>query len=102
MLASPPPLTQPLLRARRYERNFDKADKERTKQLQLEMTKEKREQRKVFRDRLADLKEFYRKQHADRVALNGYDSDDDNNYSYTQAVHETVLESKEITVNSWA
>ncbi|GMI19180.1 hypothetical protein TeGR_g2223, partial [Tetraparma gracilis] len=87
---------------KKYERNFDKADKERTKQLQLEMTKEKREQRKVFRDRLADLKEFYRKQHADRVALNGYDSDDDNNYSYTQAVHETVLESKEITVNSWA
>jgi len=81
---------------KKYERDFDKVDKQLAFKRQLEGTKAKRALRTEFRDRLARLKELRNQQKAERMALNnGYDSDDESNYVVNQVVIETILSTKE-------
>lgn len=81
---------------KKYEREFDKADKDMAFKRELEATKVKRALRTKFRQRLARLKEMRDQQKAERVELaNGYDSDDDNNYVQKDVTIETILSAKE-------
>lgn len=86
---------------KKYEREFDKADKERARALYKEETREKRQLRKAFRDRMADLRAMYKDERKERVELNGYDSDDDNNYVVKTFETENVLDTKDTVIESW-
>ena len=87
---------------KRYERQFDKADKERTRQLYLEETAEKRGDRNAFRSVLAKLTEQYNQEKSIRVGLNnGYDSDDDDNYEIKTKTIEVVVSTKTESVQSF-
>ena len=84
---------------KKYEKQFDAADKERKRAEYLEKTTEKRALRSRFRERMARLREFKLEQKAARVELyDGYDSDDDNNYTIKEHHVETVLSTKEEVV----
>mmetsp|Transcript_13665 Transcript_13665/g.19279 ORF Transcript_13665/g.19279 Transcript_13665/m.19279 type:complete len:717 (+) Transcript_13665:152-2302(+) len=84
---------------KKYEKQFDKADKERQRALKLEETKGKRALRTTYRQLLARLAEYRDRQKAQRVdLLNGYDSDDESNYVVSEQVIETVLNTKEEVV----
>lgn len=84
---------------KRYEREFDKADRERSRALYLEETKGKRLLRSAFRDRLAQLRSIYVRQKEGRMELNdGYDSDDESNFVIKEIVMETTLSTKEESV----
>mmetsp|Transcript_13375 Transcript_13375/g.25105 ORF Transcript_13375/g.25105 Transcript_13375/m.25105 type:complete len:716 (+) Transcript_13375:106-2253(+) len=84
---------------KKYEREFDKADKELAFKLQLQATKAKRSLRTEFREQMYRLKEIKRQQKEARIALmNGYDSDDENNYVTKEINIETILSSKEEVV----
>merc|ERR1712176_1583571 len=66
---------------KKYEKQFEKADKERARALYLEETKGKRLERKKIRDILASTRALRREQRARHVEmLGGYDSDDESNY----------------------
>merc|ERR1712176_1057381 len=66
---------------KKYEKQFDKADKERQRALYLEETKGKRIMRGEYRRILARNRAIRAKRRADYIALlNGYDSEDDDNY----------------------
>lgn len=81
---------------KKYERDFDRADKELAFKRELEATKAKRALRTDFRQRLAKLKQLRNQQKEERMALNnGYDSDDENNFVVKQVTIETILSSKE-------
>jgi translation initiation factor 3 subunit B len=81
---------------KQYEKEFDKADKERSRKLKLEATKEKRALRSKFRNRIARLREFRRSQKPIRMELlGGYDSEDEANYTIREVVLETILDEKE-------
>lgn len=81
---------------KKYEQEFDKVDKERTRKLKLEETKEKRELRSRFRNMLSRLKEFRKAQKGARMELNdGFDSDDESNYNSKEIVLETIIDEKE-------
>eukprot|EP00536_Pseudo-nitzschia_multiseries_P013790 jgi/Psemu1/68849/estExt_Genemark1.C_6160006 len=85
---------------KKYEKQFEKADKERARALYLEETKGKRLQRKKIRDILADLRKLRREQKARHVEmLDGYDSDDDSHYVVREVSIETILSTKEEVVN---
>jgi translation initiation factor 3 subunit B len=84
---------------KKYEREFDKADKALTFKLQLNATKAKRALRTDFRNRLFRLNELRQQQKETRVALyNGYDSDDQSNYVTNEVSIETILSTKEEVV----
>jgi translation initiation factor 3 subunit B len=84
---------------KKYEREFDKADKELAFKLQLQATRAKRSLRTLFREKMSRLKELKRQQKEARIALfNGYDSDDENNYVTKEGNIETILSSKEEVV----
>jgi len=84
---------------KKYEKIFDKADRERSKKMRLEETKEKRALRSKFRARMARLKAFRNSQRSTRMDLQGgYDSQDENHYTTTSVVLETVLDEKNMTV----
>jgi translation initiation factor 3 subunit B len=84
---------------KKYEREFDKADKELALKLQLQATKAKRSLRTEFRAKMSRLKELKRQQKEARIALmNGYDSDDEHNYVTKEVNIETILSSKEEVV----
>jgi len=87
---------------KKYERSFDKADKERARLLHLEETKEKRELRSAFRERMRELCDFYNRQRGERVNMNGYDSEDESNYVITEEKQETIVTSEEKMVQSWS
>ena len=85
---------------KKYEKQFEKADKERARALYLEETKGKRLERKKIRDILANIKNLRRQQRARHIEmLDGYDSDDDANYVVREVSIETVLSTKEEVVN---
>lgn len=85
---------------KKYEEQFDKADRERERARHLEETKGKREERAEFRNLLARNKKLLvTKSHAEHVALlGGYDSEDEANYIIRERSVETVLSSKEEVV----
>lgn len=85
---------------KKYEKQFEKADKERARALYLEETKGKRLERKKIRDILANIKNLRRQQRAKHIEmLDGYDSDDDANYVVREVSIETILSTKEEVVN---
>lgn len=84
---------------KKYERVFDKEDKERTRAQYMEETKEKRASRREYRAVLARARRFRAQQKQERMALlGGYDSEDDVNYVEREVVLETILSSKEEVV----
>jgi translation initiation factor 3 subunit B len=84
---------------KKYEKQFEKADKERQRALYLEETKGKRAERKRYRDLLAQLRELRREQRSRHIEmLDGYDSDDDSNYVVREMTVETILSTKEEVV----
>lgn len=81
---------------KKYEKVFDRADRERTRALRLEETKEKRALRAKFRDTMARLRGFRDEQKAERMALrDGYDSEDEDNYVTIEVTLESIVSSKE-------
>ena len=81
---------------KKYEQEFEKADKERERMLYLEETKGKRAERKKYRDLRAELRALRQQQRARHLELlDGYDSEDDNNYVTQEVSVETILSTKE-------
>lgn len=81
---------------KKYEKEFDKADKAISRARFLEETRGKRVLRAEFHRRMDRLKGFLLQQKESRIALmNGYDSDDDAAYVITEDTIETVLSTKE-------
>jgi len=84
---------------KKYERVFDRADRERSRALYMEETKEKRLLRSEFRSTIAMLKKFRRDQKMDRLnLLRGYDSEDESNFVTRNTTLETVISTKEEVV----
>lgn len=81
---------------KKYEKQFDRADRKRQRAMYLEETKGKREERRKIREILARNRAIRQKNRAEYVALlGGYDSDDDKNYRIKDLNVETVLSAKE-------
>jgi translation initiation factor 3 subunit B len=84
---------------KKYEKQFDKADKARERALYLEETKGKRAERKKYRDMCSELRVLRKQQRPRRLEfLDGYDSEDDNNYTIKEISIETILSTKEEVV----
>jgi len=84
---------------KKYEKQFDKADKERQRKLYLEETKGKRMERAKFRDILGRNRDIQARRRAEHIALlGGYDSDDESNFVVREVTRETVLSTKEEVV----
>eukprot|EP00534_Pseudo-nitzschia_fraudulenta_P009864 CAMPEP_0201168828 /NCGR_PEP_ID=MMETSP0851-20130426/77244_1 /ASSEMBLY_ACC=CAM_ASM_000631 /TAXON_ID=183588 /ORGANISM="Pseudo-nitzschia fraudulenta, Strain WWA7" /LENGTH=720 /DNA_ID=CAMNT_0047450397 /DNA_START=26 /DNA_END=2188 /DNA_ORIENTATION=+ len=99
-LLSKPEIQKVTKELKKYEKQFEKADKERARALYLEETKGKRLQRKKIRDILANTANLRREQKARHVEmLDGYDSDDESNYVVRELSIETILSTKEEVVN---
>lgn len=82
-----------------YEKQFEKADKERQRALYLEETKGKRAERKKYRDLRAELRALRQTQRARRTELqNGYNSEDESNYVMNEITVETILSTTEEVV----
>lgn len=85
--------TEVLKNLKKYERQFDAADKERSMQKRLHETKGKRVLRGRFRARMNRLREFYNGQKEERLRLlGGYDSEDEGNYVVRDFTREITLE----------
>lgn len=97
-LLSPKEIDKVRRTLKKYEKQFDKADKQRQRALYLEETKGKRAERAKFREIVARNKAIRAKHRADIVALLGFDSDDEANYTIRDAVVETVITTKEEVV----
>jgi translation initiation factor 3 subunit B len=81
---------------KKYEKQFDRADRKRQRAMYLEETKGKREERRKIRDILARNRAIRQRNRADYVALlGGYDSEDNKNYRIKDLNVETVLSAKE-------
>jgi translation initiation factor 3 subunit B len=81
---------------KKYEKQFDRADRRRERAMYLEETKGKRDERTKFRDLLARNRAVHRRQRAEHIQLlGGYDSEDEKNYRITDLQIETVLSTKE-------
>merc|ERR1711957_141876 len=81
---------------KRYERNFDSADRELRRSRYLAETKGKRKLRSDFRERVAHLRAIRDTQTENRVALmGGYDENDERYYSTRNATVENVVSTKE-------
>jgi translation initiation factor 3 subunit B len=81
---------------KKYEQEFEKADKERERMLYLEETKGKRAERKKYRDMRAELRALRQQQRARHIELlGGYDSEDESNYVTREVSVETILSTKE-------
>jgi len=81
---------------KKYEKVFDRADRERTRALRLEETKEKRALRAEYRNIMARNQEFRREQKSVRMdLLDGYDSEDEDNYVTKDVALETIINTKE-------
>mmetsp|Transcript_19212 Transcript_19212/g.21422 ORF Transcript_19212/g.21422 Transcript_19212/m.21422 type:complete len:716 (+) Transcript_19212:62-2209(+) len=84
---------------KKYERQFDAQDKERQRALKLEETKGKRAQRTKYRNLLSRLRAIRSREHDARIVLlDGFDENDESNYTTRQITVETILSSKEETV----
>lgn len=81
---------------KKYEKQFDKADRLRERAMYLEETKGKRDERSKFRDLLARNRAVRQRNRVEYIELlGGYDSDDDKNYRVTDVQVDTVLSTKE-------
>jgi len=81
---------------KKYEKEFDKADKAIQRSRFLEETRGKRELRSEFHRRMERLKNYTLQNKPRKVELmNGYDSDDDGVYVVTESVIETILTTNE-------
>jgi len=84
---------------KKYEKRFDKADRDRQRAMYLEETKGKRAERAHYRDIVARNLAIRAKRRAEYIELlGGYDSDDDKNYVILDRTVETILSSKEEVV----
>lgn len=84
---------------KKYEKEFERADKERQRALYLEETKGKRAERKKIRDLRAELAALRREQRQRHVELlDGYDSDDESHYVVREITVETIVSSKDEVV----
>lgn len=85
---------------KKYEKQFDKADKLRQRAIYLEETAGKRLQRSMYRDLMQRNRNIRYQSRADYVnnLMNGYDSDDDANYRIVERTTEIVLSRKEEVV----
>ena len=91
--------TDVIANLKKYEREFDKADKKMAREKYLEETKGKRLLRQAYRDRLAYLRSIRTAQKEERLQLNnGYDSDDETNFTTKEYTIETILSTKEEVV----
>ena len=85
---------------KKYEKQFNKADKERKRALYLEETKGKRLERQKIRDILARNKAILSRSRREHIELlGGYDSDDDKHYIATEQTMETVISTKEEVIS---
>jgi translation initiation factor 3 subunit B len=81
---------------KKYEKQFDKADRRRQRAMYLEETKGKRDERSKFRELLARNKAVRTRHRAEYIELlGGYDSADESNYRINDVQRETVLSTKE-------
>jgi translation initiation factor 3 subunit B len=77
---------------KKYEKNFDKEDKEKRQQINSAVLEERRRLASAYLSRLAERKAAFNETHAQRVALrDGYDSEDDSNYTVVVKVHTLLL-----------
>jgi translation initiation factor 3 subunit B len=84
---------------KKYEKQFEKADKERQRALYLEETKGKRAERKKYRDLRTELRALRATQRETRTELqDGYDTSDESNYVVRDLTVETILSTKEEVV----
>jgi len=98
-LLSKPEIKKVRKNLKKYEKQFDKADKDRQRALKLEETKGKRALRTTYRQLLSRLAEYRDRQKTQRMdLLNGYDSEDESNYVVSEQVIETVMNTKEDVV----
>ena len=81
---------------KKYEKQFDKADRRRQRAMYLEETKGKRDERSKFREVLArNMAVLARHRAAYIELLGGYDSADEKNYIINDLQRETILSTKE-------
>jgi translation initiation factor 3 subunit B len=81
---------------KKYEKQFNAFDEAKKRKLRLEETRGKRKSRAAFRATLARLKEIRANMKQDRMELlNGYDSEDESNFTTREVTIETILSSKE-------
>eukprot|EP00620_Florenciella_sp_RCC1587_P020538 CAMPEP_0182569664 /NCGR_PEP_ID=MMETSP1324-20130603/10225_1 /TAXON_ID=236786 /ORGANISM="Florenciella sp., Strain RCC1587" /LENGTH=688 /DNA_ID=CAMNT_0024783967 /DNA_START=44 /DNA_END=2110 /DNA_ORIENTATION=- len=86
---------------RKYERKFERADKEKAKRRHLLSMRTQWDLRDEHRQLLADRKAEFDALKAERVRLrDGFDEDDDSNYVITETYLEEVLDEKEIIIHS--
>jgi len=98
-LLSKPEIAKVKKELKKYEKQFEKADKERARTLYLEETKGKRTARKKIRDILSALGQLRKEQRPRHIELlDGYDSDDDSNYIVREIANENILSTKEEVV----
>lgn len=84
---------------KKFEKIFDRQDRERHRALKLEETKGKRALRAAFREEMALLALFRKGQKAERVELlGGYDSEDESNYVMKKVTLESIMSTKEDVV----
>jgi translation initiation factor 3 subunit B len=84
---------------KKYEKQFDRADKERERTMYLEETKGKRIERAQIRAILVRNKALRAKRRAEHMALlGGYDSEDEANYVVSDRTVEKTISSKEEVV----
>jgi len=84
---------------RKYEKQFDKADRKHERARYLEETAGKCAERAKFRELLARNRAIARRSRETHIQLlQGYDSDDESNYIYADITVEKVLSTKEEVV----
>lgn len=84
---------------KKYEKQFDRADRKRRRQKYLEETKEKREERSKIREIINRNSTIIDRNRQKYIALlGGYDSDDERNYQIKEMQVEKVLSTKEETI----
>ena len=81
---------------KKYEKEFDKEDRQRRQELNQETQRQRRAMAEKFLDLVAANRVISRGRRPVRVALrDGYDSEDDNNYITVKVASETVLKTTE-------
>lgn len=99
ILLSAPEIRKVERNLKKYEEEFERADKERQRRTRLEETRGKRLERSRIREivqRNKAIRQRYRAEHIE--LLGGYDSEDDKHYEIREISIPTVLSTKEETV----
>ncbi len=77
---------------KKYERIFDKEDKEKREQIDSAVMQERRRLASAYLARLATRRAEYEDTHGQRILLrDGYDSEDDENYQVVVKVCQIIL-----------